>query len=92
MASHLNFGRTRTSAISDLDQLYRAMMSYFHIFGIKIPSLTISFIGAKNMQILTSMNTFSRCVVFVYVFSYNPALKFRFVLIGAKIESKSDSD
>ena len=42
------------------------------------------------MQILTSMNTFSRslntCVLFVYVFSYNPALKFRFVPIGAKIE------
>ena len=35
------------------------------------------------------MSTFSRflntCVVFVYVFSYNSALKFRFVPIGAKI-------
>ena len=44
---------------------------------------------SKNMKIVTSMKKFSRslntCVMFVYFFSYNPALKFRFVPIAAKI-------
>ena len=78
---------TQTSAALELRQF--PILTNYKIFGIRIPSLTISFIEAKNMLIVTSMSKFSRsqntCVVFVFAFSNNPALKFRFVPIGTKI-------
>ena len=89
MASHSNFGRTGTSAISDRDKLKRAMTSYFNIFGIR---------DSQFYNILHQSKIYVNCNEYEYVFqilkymcrvclrfSYNPAHTFRFILIGAKI-------